>query len=103
VAGRANKPETFFSAGIPLLLPSKLPQDWGAMQVTTKHSTQTLVSGRWITERQYAELHSISRQTLSNWRFRDRRAGRSSASPGYPVYRRFGRAVRYYLIEDSQQ
>ena len=40
-------------------------------------------------------------QTLANWRYRDRMAGRSGALPGYPQYRRFGRAIRYW-IEDEQ-
>ena len=60
----------------------------------------TPVTGRWVTDRIYSELHNISRQTLANWRFRDRRAGRSGAPPGYPVYRYFGGAVRYFVRSD---
>jgi hypothetical protein len=54
-------------------------------------------SGKWVTERIYAELHSISRQTLANWRYRDRRAGRCQATIGYPQYRYFGSTVRYWV------
>jgi hypothetical protein len=50
---------------------------------------------RWITEREYAEIHGLSAQTLRNWRFKDRRAGRAEAASGYPRYRYFGGAVRY--------
>jgi hypothetical protein len=49
----------------------------------------------WITASQYAELHSMSKQTLANWRYADLRAGRQEAAPGYPKYRRFGGSVRY--------
>ena len=50
---------------------------------------------RWLTEREYAEIHAIARQTLRNWRYQDRQAGRDGAAPGKPAYRRFGGAVRY--------
>ena len=53
--------------------------------------------GRWVSEREYSQRHGLARQTLCNWRHRDRRAGRDSALPGYPVYRRFGKCVRYWL------
>jgi hypothetical protein len=53
--------------------------------------------GRWVTELAYAEHFSLSRQTLINWRYRDSHAGRTEAQPGFPRYRRFGRAVRYWL------
>jgi hypothetical protein len=53
--------------------------------------------GRWVTERVYAEIYGLNYQTLCNWRYRDRKAGRNCAPPGFPQYRRFGRAVRYWL------
>lgn len=56
--------------------------------------------GRWVSEAVYAHNYGISRQTLTNWRYQDRQAGRSVARDGYPVYRRFGRAVRYWLSAD---
>jgi hypothetical protein len=56
-----------------------------------------LTEGRWVTEATFSEIHGISRQTLANWRYRDRQAGRVGAASGYPVYKRFGRAVRYLL------
>ena len=53
--------------------------------------------GRWIKEAEFASIHGLSRQTLCNWRYRDRKAGRTEALPGYPQYRYFGCAVRYWL------
>jgi hypothetical protein len=61
---------------------------------------QSLAVGRWVTEGAYSEIYSIPRQSLANWRYRDLRAGRTEALPGYPRYRRFGKAVRY-LLEDE--
>jgi len=73
------------------------------MQVSAHNATadRTLSAGRWVTEARYSEIYSISRQTLANWRYRDRRAGRTEAVLGFPVYRRFGKAVRY-LLEGSE-
>jgi len=59
-------------------------------------------SGRWVTEEVYAKLHSISRQTLNNWRYLDRKAGRRQAEAGYPQYRYFGAAVRYWVPSESE-
>lgn len=53
--------------------------------------------GQWVTECTYAKIHSLARGTLTNWRFRDRRAGRREAAPGYPRYKYWGTAVRYWL------
>ena len=64
-------------------------------------NTQFTYSGRWITERQYAELHGLTKGTLSNWRHRDHMSGRIEAAPGFPRYRRWGRAVRYWLPLES--
>ena len=54
-----------------------------------------------MTAKQYGEIFQLSEQTLSNWRFLDRRAGRKAARPGFPVYRYFGGTVRYYLPADE--
>jgi hypothetical protein len=54
-------------------------------------------TGRWVNERDYAAHFGIARQTLANWRWLDLQAGRSEAAPGFPRYRRFGRAIRYWL------
>lgn len=62
--------------------------------------TRTDPAMRFVTEAKYAELRSLARQTLSNWRYRDRMAGRNHALPGYPTYRYFGTAVRY-VLEDA--
>jgi len=61
---------------------------------TTAHESR---HGRWVTERVYADQYGLSRQTLTNWRYRDLKAGRTEAAPGFPRYKRFGRAVRYFL------
>ena len=61
----------------------------------------TFFGRRWVTEAQYSDIYSISRQTLANWRFHDSRAGRTEARPGYPTYRRFGRAIRYLLESED--
>lgn len=53
--------------------------------------------GRWVSEAVYADIYALSRQTLTNWRYEDRKAGRNGAREGFPVYRRFGRAVRYWV------
>ena len=59
---------------------------------------QSIISaGRWVSEKAYAESKGLAPQTLCNWRYRDRLAGRTEAAPGYPIYRRFGRAVRYWM------
>jgi hypothetical protein len=55
----------------------------------------------WVTAERYSQIYSISVQTLANWRFKDRRAGRTEARPGFPRWRRFGRAVRYLLEEET--
>lgn len=52
---------------------------------------------RWTTAAEFARLTGISQQTLANWRYQDRLAGREGPAPGYPLYRYFGGAVRYYL------
>jgi hypothetical protein len=59
------------------------------------------VTIRWVTVAQYSKIYSISRQSLANWRFRDRQAGRTEAQPGFPQYRYFGRAVRYLVDEKT--
>jgi hypothetical protein len=63
--------------------------------------SESFSSGQWVTEAEYAQKHRLARQTLTNWRFRDRRAGRKQAQPGYPIYRYFGGAVRYWLPADE--
>jgi hypothetical protein len=68
-----------------------------AEQQTTTAEEIIRCSGRWVTERTYAQVHGLTKGTLSNWRFRDRLAGRNEAAPGFPWYRHFGRAVRYWL------
>jgi len=74
------------------------------MQTTEQVSnTQEIIRrhGRWVTEKQYSEIHSIPKASLANWRFRDRMAQRPGAAPGMPQYRHFGRAVRYWLPPDE--
>jgi hypothetical protein len=64
---------------------------------TTLQQQQSQRVGRWVTAKVYAATYGLSEDTLGNWRWKDRIAGRSQAAPGYPLYRRFGRAVRYWL------
>lgn len=53
--------------------------------------------GSWITEKDFARTYKLSPRTLTNWRYRDRKEGRTEAAPGYPIYKYFGRSVRYFL------
>jgi hypothetical protein len=55
------------------------------------------VTGRWVPAKVYAAMFCLSVQSLANWRHRDRAAGRNAAAPGFPVYRRWGKAIRYWL------
>lgn len=55
----------------------------------------------WLTEKEYSQRFGISRQTLTNWRWADRQAGRDGAEPGKPFYIRLGRSVRYRVTEDG--
>ena len=51
--------------------------------------------GRWITDREMAEILGVHPQTLRNWRWRDRKDGQRR---GGLIYRHFGTdCVRYYL------
>jgi len=59
-------------------------------------------SGAWLTEAQYAAKYGISRQTLTNWRYVDRKNGRTSAPDGFPIYKKFGNCVRYFDTEGAQ-
>jgi hypothetical protein len=61
------------------------------------HALDTTLTHRWITAAAYAEIYSLTEQTLANWRYQDRQAGRHEARPGYPRYRYFGSAVRYEI------
>ncbi len=53
--------------------------------------------GKWVAAKVYAERSGIHIGTLANWRHKDLREGRTEARPGFPVYRRFGAAVRYWM------
>ena len=64
-------------------------------------SPSIALPGRWIKDAEFARIHGLSRQTLCNWRYRDRKAGLTQAAPGYPQYRYFGRAVRYWLAAEQ--
>jgi hypothetical protein len=66
-----------------------------------KVDADTLSGVRWVSEKVFAEIHGLSRQTLTNWRYKDRRAGRSEAPAGFPQYRYFGSTVRYRLDEED--
>ncbi len=55
---------------------------------------------RWVTAKELSRLTGLAPGTLANWRHLDQKSGSRSARPGFPVYRRFGRAVRY-LVDES--
>jgi hypothetical protein len=59
--------------------------------------------GRYVTPKVYAAVHGVSVQSLANWRYQDKKAKRSSALPGKPEYRFFGRSVRYWLPARNSQ
>ncbi len=63
--------------------------------IWVQKKNMTMRQIEWITTRELAARLGLSRATLANWRSADLRAGRLGAAPGRPVYRRFGRAVRY--------
>jgi hypothetical protein len=63
--------------------------------------TQILLKQQWITEKAFARIYGLSRQTLANWRYRDRLAGRREAASGYPQYRRWGNSIRYFIGDDG--
>lgn len=58
---------------------------------------QSKSSGRWVTAKVYAKHFGLSIYVLANWRYDDKCAGRAQPESGFPVYKRFGRAVRYWL------
>ncbi len=60
------------------------------------------IPGRWVTAKEFARMAGIGVQTLANWRWQDRRAGREEAEPGKPRYRYFGSAVRYWLPAEME-
>jgi hypothetical protein len=72
------------------------------LQLSENTSTQIIHTGRWVTAKVYARTYGLTEDTLGNWRWRDRQAGRDEAQPGFPRYRRFGRAVRYWLLAEDQ-
>jgi hypothetical protein len=62
---------------------------------------QELAKGRWVTSQVFAQIHGLALQTLANWRYQDHKANRTGARPGYPAYKRFGGAIRYWLPADE--
>lgn len=70
---------------------------------TTERPEAPPRAGRWVTAAEYAAHIGVSVQTLANWRWQDRKAGRDGPGPGKPLYRRFGRSVRYLLPEEEQR
>lgn len=59
--------------------------------------------GYWAPDTVYAAHFSISRGTLANKRHFDLVAGRSGPLPGEPIYRRFGRIIRYWIAGDEHE
>ena|SRR5579872_3732112 len=71
-----------------------------ATQAAVANRTTEQRRGQWVSERTFEEITGISRQTLTNWRYKDRKQGRTTAPPGFPEYRLFGRTVRYWVGEE---
>ena len=57
------------------------------------------LGGRWVSAPVYSALFGFSTQTLSNWRQQDRDAGLTEPRPGYPIYRKFGTSIRYWVAD----
>lgn len=74
--------------------PSWAPASWFA--------DEQGAAGRWVTAAVYARVAGISTNTLANWRYQDRKAGRNEAEPDKPRYRYFGSAVRYWLPAEME-
>lgn len=53
--------------------------------------------GRYLTPKLYSAITGIPEQTLTNWRYKDRRGGLKRAPAGFPEYKYFGPSVRYWL------
>lgn len=53
------------------------------------------LKGLWVTPKQFAALFGLGVQSLANQRSRERRLGRRD--PDAPIWRRFGRSVRYFI------
>jgi len=51
--------------------------------------------GIWVTPREFARMFGLTEQGLANARSRERKTGRRL--PGAPVWRKFGRSVRYFV------
>ncbi len=73
------------------------PEAGGPPAGTTSQSGPLPPGPLWVTPREYARRFGIAEQTLANWRYQDRKLGRTEARPGYPQYKRVGRSVRYRL------
>jgi hypothetical protein len=59
--------------------------------------------GYWVPTHVYAERFGLNAATLANKRHHDLQAGRSGPLPGEPIYRRFGRIVRYWIAGDEHE
>jgi len=66
---------------------------------TTQFRALSQKVGTWVSEREYAALFGLSAATLANHRALDKRAGRTSARPGFPIYRKIGGSIRYLVSE----
>jgi hypothetical protein len=51
--------------------------------------------GIWLMPREFAALFKLTEQSLANARARERKTGRRS--PHAPIWRKFGRSVRYWI------
>jgi hypothetical protein len=70
-------------------------------RITPLDQTQSSIirTGKWVTASVYGRVYGFSEAVLANWRYRDRHADtpRDKATDGFPQYRMFGAAVRYWV------
>jgi hypothetical protein len=59
------------------------------------------IERRWVRAKVYARTHDIRVQTLTQWRYQDRKLGLTSARPGFPIYKKVGTIV-LYLDNDGE-
>ena len=73
------------------------------LETTTQEITAAVVQQlRLIDTKTKARQLGVSEETLNGWRYRDHKAGRSQALPGFPKYFKYGKVIRYLpTIDDS--
>lgn len=70
----------------------------GMLAATTPLNDQA--PGRWVTTKVYSEIFGISENTLITWRYMLEH-DRGDPKRTYPITKKFGRSVRYWLPPGS--